>query len=90
MLDHKIYEIVLARLKMVLEENVVGNVFVEKDDRNYYIWIQHPRMGNFRYSIYAIDEIDWNDLSGDKLAKLVMRWHKERILKSIFKARNDP
>ena len=90
MLDHEIYDVVKNRLKTVLEENVIGNVFVEMDDHNYYIWIQHPKMGNFRYTIEAVDTIDWNNLSGDKLARLVMRWHKERIVKSIFKARNDP
>lgn len=90
MLDHEIYEVVLERVKTVLSENVVGNVFVEKDDHNYYIWIQTPKMGNFRYAIYGIDSIDYNDLSGDRLAQLVMRWHKERVIKSIFKARNDP
>ncbi len=87
MLDHEIYDVVLERLKAVLEESVVGNVYVEKDDTTYYIWIQHPKMGNFRYQIFGIDKIDWNELSGDRLAQLVMRWHRERVNKSIFKAR---
>lgn len=90
MLDHEIYDVVLSRAKEVLEENVIGNVYAYKDYHHYHFWIQHPTMGNFHYKVRYVDEVPWDVLSGDRIANIVMRWHKECTFNAIFKVRSNP
>ena len=84
MLEHEIYDVVIARTKEILKELIVGKIFIIKGNTDIYIWIQHPRFGTFRYTIYDVDKIDWNELSSTTFASLIINWHKNSLLKTAF------
>ena len=84
-MNHEIYELVLNRIVAVLSEMVIGTVVGEKDDRNFYILIFVPHFGCWRYTIYSVNELDWNKLDGTDMAKMVAAWHRKRIRQAFFK-----
>ena len=84
MLDHEMYELIQKRMQAILQEKIKGKINVSKDEHNFYIFIRTERFGDWRYTIYNVDEIDFNKVSSDSLANLVCKWHTNRVLDQFF------
>lgn len=84
MLDHEVYDIIVANIAATLKEVLAGDIIVFKDGNNIRAHINHPQFGNFIYTIYDVDEINLNEITSRDLAEKVISWHKSCVVKKLF------
>lgn len=84
MLTEEFYDIILENLVKELQSRVVGKVLAHKEEDMYRIEIIVPRIGICRYTIFEVNEINFNEVGSKELADLVILWHEKRIRRLFF------
>lgn len=84
MLDHEIYTVIIANTIEILKGRVVGDVYSTIEGCNIIIWIKHPQFGLFRYTFFDFDQEDCNKITSNKMAELVVLWHRNRVVDKLF------